>query len=188
MSNTSSQPTGPEITGGPGITPTPPPVPLPTLPPPPPAPTQQGQGEDPAKLLLFDPNRPPKTSVQVNVHLPELLPGHESFGFVFRLKFSADMQKKRDAFLNMAPKKQNESEESEVFEEVCDLLAQDPTGFAGWPQTTQNPADKLRDYVQSITNPVGLQIVKSILRTANLLYWGKVTPREFFPPTENTSA
>jgi hypothetical protein len=176
------QPTAQEITGA-GRPPAPTPLPVPT---PPPAQTEESKAQaKEVESLLFNPNAAP-TTVPVKVHLPGLLPNCAPFEFIFRIKFSSEMQKKRDAYLNLAPKKQEEAEEGEIFAETCDLLAEDPKGFFGWPDTVAAPGDKLKAYVQGITNAEGLQVVKSILRSANLYYWGKVTPREFFPPSEDS--
>lgn len=172
------------------------PAPLPTSPPTSSAGQGEGQKKEQKKeeaLKLFTLDSAPPT-VPARVHVPGLLPGHEPFIFEFRLTFSADMQKKRDAFLMLAPTKQVEVEDEQILNEVCDLLARDPTGFGDFNGNavggSMAPGAKLRNYyVQAErTSPHALSIVKSVIRAANNIYWGSVTPREFFPPPTDTGA
>jgi hypothetical protein len=149
------------------------------------------QQQEAPSLKRFTLESAPPT-VTARVHLPGVLPDFEPFVFVMRLTFSEHMQKKRDAFLALAPAKQVETEEEEILTETCDLLAQDPTGFGDFDGLTMggSPGQKLRNYYVRAerTSPHAFAIVKSVIRAANNIYWGSVTPREFFPPTADNSA
>src|SRR4051812_48963670 len=84
-----------------------------------PVPTQ-GLEPPPAEPLMekrkpmFTLDSAPPT-VTARLYLPGVLPNHEPFVFVMRLIFSETMQKKRDAFLQLAPKAQTEQEDNEIL-------------------------------------------------------------------------
>jgi hypothetical protein len=144
-------------------------------------------GQPAAALKLFSFKRDLKRAVPpVQVFLPKLYPGFAPWTFHFRVALSSDMQKKRDEWLALPSAQMNEKEDEEVFGEVCDLLASDPEGFDDYPTEAMAPGEKFKTFAASITDPAGQTLLKSIVRAANNLYWGYVTPREFFPTPANT--
>lgn len=155
---------------------------------------EEGQNAK-APPKFFTLSAAPATVPPIRVHMPGLLPEHEPFVFILRITFSEHMQKKRDAFLMLAPVKQVEVEDEEILNEVCDLLAQDPTGFGDYSPVTAevglgSPGNKFRAYYKAAekASPQAFAIVKLIARAANNIYWANVTPREFFPPSTDNGA
>jgi len=151
-------------------------------------PGPQGPGTTPSAPLLFSFSRDLKRAMPpIRVHLPKLYPGYH-WEFNFRVALSGDMKKKREEWLALPLAQMNEKEDDEVFAEACDLLASDPTGFADYPADRLAPGEKLKMFAQGIVDPVGQELLRSILRAAISIYWANVTPREYFPPPSDNSA
>jgi hypothetical protein len=145
----------------------------------------KSQGQQPAPPRLFTRATVVRT-VDVHVQLPRLYPTFH-WAFKLRVMLSGEQQKKRDDWGALPPNKQSTGQKAEYLDELCDLMADYPEGFGDLlTEGGMAPGEKFRQYYNETTDATAKFVLDLIIEGAINLYWASVTPREYFPASEDT--
>ena len=120
-----------------------------------------------------------RRSVPVQVHMPQLYPGFDPWGFKLRLKMTQQAEERRQEYLALSASDQMVKESEQNLDELCDLLVEAPQGFGDLStEGFANPGDAFKNYVNT-ADTVAKEMLLQIVRGAITLYWRKLSPQEF---------
>jgi hypothetical protein len=133
----------------------------------------------PREKQFFSRSAVPPT-LEIKIGLPDLFPDWEPFGFEFGYALSRECEQRREKYMAMAVADRVAKRDEQALDEVCDLLRGQPVGFGDYtPIVGQTPGQSFRSYVEHTTDPDARLIVNKVVNAAEVLYWDKITPREF---------
>jgi hypothetical protein len=154
--------------------------------------TNKTKDEAPAPKRLFSFNDYKRT-IQISVD-SRIYPDCEPWGFKLRMALSKDVQRRREEWLGLPVAESEEKRPEQVLDEVCDLLAEVPTGFAELDDkrahAAMSPGQILRNFYNNVKaqDAEKGQFLFSIIEAAHVGYWNVVTPRAFLTPLSDSSS
>jgi len=123
-----------------------------------------------------------KRTIDLQIVFPKIYPDYEPWGFKFRLKLSREAEETRQQYLSLAAAEQTAKITDQALDEVCDLMAELPTGFSDLVDLGKGAGHSFRSYVTTATDPDMKDFLAMVVEAADSAYWGAITPREFRKP------
>lgn len=119
-----------------------------------------------------------KRSIKFKLHMPDLYPDFQPWGFNLRLKLSGDAEERRQEYLGLSASEQTVKEGEQNLDEICDLLVKLPTGFGDLQDLGTAPGVSFKSYYDS-SDESTKEFILNIVRGAVGCYWRKISPYEF---------